>query len=202
VHTTALLAGLLFGLSLIVVIGAQNTYVLRVGLLREHVLPVVAICTVSDAALIAAGVSGAGAAVDGRPELLQLIRWAGAAFLLSYGALAARRALRTATVPQGAAPQAISLASAVGAAVALTWLNPGVYLDTVVLLGSVANTRPGGHAWWFGGGAALGSLLWFTGLGFGARLLAGTLQSPAAWRVLDALVALVMVATALRVLVA
>jgi L-lysine exporter family protein LysE/ArgO len=199
-HTTALLAGLLFGLSLIVVIGAQNTYVLRVGLLREHVLPVVAVCTVSDALLIAAGVSGGGAAVDGRPGLLRLIRWAGAAFLFTYGVLAARRAMRATALPIGAAPQAISLASAVGAAFGLTWLNPGVYLDTVVLLGSVANARPSGQAWWFGCGAALGSLLWFAGLGFGARLLAGALQSPTAWRGLDGFVALVMVVTGLRVL--
>ncbi len=196
----ALAAGLLFGLSLIVVIGAQNTYVLRVGLLRQHVLVVVSICVVSDAALIAAGVSGAGAALDRSPGLLNVIRWGGAAFLFSYGALAAKRAIRPAAMPTHQSPQALSLSAAIGTTLALTWLNPGVYLDTVVLLGSVANTRHGGQPWWFGGGAAFGSLLWFYGLGYGARLLTSRLSRPGAWRVLDGFVAIVMVGTGLRVL--
>jgi L-lysine exporter family protein LysE/ArgO len=195
---TTLLAGLAFGLSLIVLIGAQNTYVLRVGLARQHVLVVVGICVVSDVALIAAGVAGAGLALDSRPWLLRLVRFGGAAFLLGYGALAARRALRPSTVGTGDARTATSKAAAISTAVALTWLNPGVYLDTLVLLGSVANTRA--RPWWFGTGAALGSVLWFFALGYGARLLSSQLTRPRAWQALDAFVAVVMVTTAGRVM--
>ncbi len=198
---TALLAGLAFGLSLIVVIGAQNTYVLRVGLLRRHVSAVVAVCAGSDVVLIAAGVGGAGVALDGRPLLLRLVRVVGAIFLLGLGAMAAGRALRThgeALQPATGAPQSVARAAAV--ALALTWLNPAVYLDTLVLLGSVANTRAG-HQWWFGAGAAIGSVLWFTGLGYGAHLLAPLFRRPVAWRYLDAFVALVMTTTAVRLLV-
>jgi L-lysine exporter family protein LysE/ArgO len=193
---TTLLAGLAFGLSLIVVIGAQNSYVLRVGLARQHVLIVVTICVASDVALIMAGVAGAGVALDSRPWLLRLVRFGGAAFLLGYGALAARRALHPSALPADG-HQATSLAAAVSTAVALTWLNPGVYLDTVVLLGSVAHTRT--EPWSFGAGAALGSVLWFFALGYGARLLSAQLTGPRAWQALDASVAVVMVTTAVRV---
>jgi L-lysine exporter family protein LysE/ArgO len=192
-----LVAGLAFGLSLIVVIGAQNTYVLRVGLLRQHVLVVVLICVLSDATLIAAGVGGAGVALDDRPWLLELVRWAGAAFLLWYGLLAARRALHP-TRLTAEAGRSTSRTAAVSTAIALTWLNPGVYLDTVVLLGSVAHTRT--EPWWFAAGAALGSLLWFFALGYGARLLSSQLARPRAWQLLDAFVAVVMASTAVRVL--
>jgi L-lysine exporter family protein LysE/ArgO len=195
----ALAAGLLFGLSLIVVIGAQNTYVLRQGLRREHVPTVVAICAASDAVLIAAGVGGAGLALDGRPMLLLAVRVAGALFLFGYGALAARRVLRASGLRADAAGAAASLPAVVATCLAFTWLNPAVYLDTVVLLGSVANSHPGVQ-WWFGGGAALGSLGWFLGLGYGARLLGPLFRRAAAGRVLDGSVAVVMVATGLRVL--
>lgn len=196
---TAVLAGLLFGLSLIVVIGAQNTYVLRQGLRREHVLTVVTICALSDAGLIAAGVGGTGLALDGRPLLLRTVRIAGALFLFGYGVLAARRAFRTTALRADPAGVGTSLAAVIGACVAFTWLNPAVYLDTVVLLGSVANSRPG-HQWWFGAGAALGSLGWFVGLGYGARLLSSLFRRAAAWRILDGSVAVVMVLTGTRVL--
>jgi L-lysine exporter family protein LysE/ArgO len=195
---TTLLTGLAFGLSLIVVFGGQNTYVLRIGLSRRHVLTVVSICALSDVALIAAGVSGAGVALDSRPWLLRLVRIAGAVFLLGYGALAARRALRPSTLQSGEGHTTTSLAAAVSTAVALTWLNPGVYLDTVVLLGSVAQTQT--QPWWFGIGAALGSVLWFFSLGYGARLLTSRLTRPGAWRALDGFVAAVMSVTGLRVL--
>ena len=195
---TTLLAGLAFGLSLIVVIGAQNTYVLRVGIARQHVLRVVGICTVSDVVLIAAGVAGAGIALDSRPVLLRVVRWGGAAFLLGYGALAARRAVLPTELPQGQDRAVTSPAAAVSAAVALTWLNPGVYLDTLVLLGSVAHTHT--HPWWFGAGAALASILWFFALGYGARLLTSLLSRPRAGQALDAFVAVVMGTTAVRVL--
>jgi L-lysine exporter family protein LysE/ArgO len=196
---TTLAAGLAFGLSLIVAIGAQNTYVLRQGLLRQHVLTVVLICTVSDAVLITAGVAGASAALDGRQWLLDTVRIGGAAFLFGYAVLAARRVRRPAGLRADRPDQATSAAAAALTCLAFTWLNPAVYLDTVVLLGSVAASRPG-HQWWFGGGAIMASLLWFTGLGFGARLLSPVFRNPRAWQILDVFVALVMVIIGLRVL--
>ena len=188
--------GLAFGLSLIVAIGAQNAFVLRVGLRRTHVLPVVAVCAASDAALIAAGVGGLGALVDRTPGVLVAARLGGAAFLLGYAVVAARRAWRP---PESLAPEDAPAPAGpwpvVATCLALTWLNPHVYLDTVVLLGSVAGTH-GDLRWWFGAGAAAGSVLWFAGLGFGARLLRPLFARPGAWRVLDAAIALVMVAVA------
>ena len=192
----ALLSGLGFGLSLIVAIGAQNAFVLRQGLRGERVGTVVAICAVSDAVLIALGVAGAGALVQGVPELADGARIGGAAFLLGYAALAARRAWRPGVLEAGAARGG----SVLVAALALTWLNPHVYLDTVVLLGSVAATH-GGARWWFGLGACVGSLLWFTGLGYGARLLRRPFARPSAWRALDGAVALVMGAIGLSLVV-
>jgi L-lysine exporter family protein LysE/ArgO len=194
------LAGLGFGLSLIVAIGAQNAFVLRQGLRREHVLPVVLVCALSDAVLILLGIAGAGAVIEAMPVVLTIVRFAGAAFLLVYGLLAARRALRpTALTADGPAVRA-SLAATVGTTLALTWLNPHVYLDTVVLLGSIANTHGDGR-WWFGVGAVLGSVIWFTALGYGARLLQPVFAKPAAWRVLDAIIAVVMVALAVSLVV-
>ncbi len=191
-------AGLLFGLSLIVVIGAQNLFVLRQGAIREHVGTVVAVCSLSDVVLIALGVGGAGAALTAAPALMSIVRIGGAVALLAYGGLAARRSLRAQPALTGArAPSA--RAGVLAAAVAITWLNPAVYLDTVVLLGSLANARPG-EQWWFGLGAALASVLWFASLGYGARLLGPLLCRPNALRLLDALVALIMAFTAARVL--
>jgi L-lysine exporter family protein LysE/ArgO len=192
--------GLAFGLSLIVAIGAQNAFVLRVGLRRTHVLPVVAVCAVSDGLLIAAGVGGLGTLVDRAPAVLDIARVTGAVFLLGYAAVAARRAIRPAgvLVPEdGDAPT--RLWPVLATCLALTWLNPHVYLDTVVLLGSVAGTH-GEQRWWFGGGAVLGSVLWFAGLGFGARLLRPLFARPGAWRVLDGVIALVMVMIAVGLL--
>ena len=199
---TAALTGLAFGLSLIVAIGAQNAFVLRTGLRRVHVLPVVAVCALSDAALIAAGVAGLGTLVDQHPAVLTVARLAGAAFLLGYAVVAARRALRPAgalTTEDTDAAAPTRVWPVVATCLALTWLNPHVYLDTVVLLGSVAGTH-GADRWWFGGGAVLGSLLWFTGLGYGARLLRPLFARPGAWRVLDGVIALVMTAIALSLL--
>jgi L-lysine exporter family protein LysE/ArgO len=195
------LAGLLFGLSLIVAVGAQNAYVLRQGLLRQHLLTVVGICTLSDAVLIAAGVAGAGAVLHGRPWLLQTARVGGAAFLFGYAALAAWRALRPPPIADENTDRPSGLPSVVAACLAFTWLNPAVYLDTLLLLGSVANTHHGDQ-WWFGGGAAMASALWFVGLGFGARLLIPVFRTRVAWRALDGFVALVMATTGLRILLA
>jgi L-lysine exporter family protein LysE/ArgO len=192
----AAVAGLGLGLSLIVAIGAQNAFVLRQGLRREHVLPIVLVCALSDAVLIIAGVAGAGAVFAVAPVVLTIVTWAGALFLLAYGALAARRAIRPTALSAGSATVSTTLSTAVVTCLALTWLNPHVYLDTVVLLGSIANTHGDGR-WWFGAGAALGSVLWFAALGFGARLLQPVFARPAAWRVLDGVIAVVMVAIAL-----
>jgi L-lysine exporter family protein LysE/ArgO len=194
------LAGFGFGLSLIVAIGAQNAFVLRQGLRREHVLVVVAVCAVSDAVLILLGIAGAGAVIAAAPVVLVVVRYAGAVFLLGYGILAARRALRPAALTAGGPAVRTSLAATVGTVLALTWLNPHVYLDTVVLLGSIANTHGDGR-WWFGAGAVLGSIVWFTALGYGARLLQPVFAKPAAWRVLDAIIAVVMVALAVSLVV-
>lgn len=200
VSLAAALTGLAFGLSLIVAIGAQNAFVLRVGLRRRHVLPVVAVCAISDALLIAAGVGGLGTLVDRAPGVLAVARGGGAVFLLGYAAVAARRAWRPAgaLTPDDEATPA-RLWPVVATCLALTWLNPHVYLDTVVLLGSVAGTH-GDQRWWFGAGAVLGSVLWFTGLGYGARLLRPLFARPGAWRVLDAVIAVVMAAIALTLL--
>lgn len=184
-------AGLLTGLSLIVAIGAQNAFVLRQGLLRRHVGAVVAVCAVSDLVLILAGVAGIGTLVERAPLALEVVRWLGVAFLTTYGVrslLAARSssALRT----TGAASAA--LGSTVATAAALTWLNPHVYLDTVLLLGSIASAHGPEGRWWFAAGACAASVLWFAGLGYGARLASGLFARPRAWQVLDVGIGVVM----------
>ena len=196
---TAGAAGLGLGLSLIVAIGAQNAFVLRQGLRGQHVAVVVAVCVVSDVALIAAGVAGAGAVLDRWPPLVTAVRLAGAAFLAGYGLLAARRALRPAALLPTTEAAPASRTATVATVLALTWLNPHVYLDTVVLLGSIAQTH-GGHRWWFAAGAGVGSAAWFAALGYGARLLRPLFARPAAWRVLDAAIAVVMLALATSLL--
>ncbi|MFD0974226.1 LysE/ArgO family amino acid transporter [Plantactinospora endophytica] len=188
-----LVAGFGVGLSLIVAIGAQNAYVLRQGVRAEHVLPIVAICAVSDAVLILAGISGIGAVVERAPAALTVVRWAGTAFLVGYGLLAARRAFGTQSLRAGNGGGASTLRTAVLTVLAMTWLNPHVYLDTVLLLGSIANTHGQSGRWSFGAGAALASLVWFTALGYGARLLGRVFARPVAWRVLDALIAVTMI---------
>jgi L-lysine exporter family protein LysE/ArgO len=190
-------AGFLLGLSLIIAIGAQNAFVLRQGLRREHVFVVVAICALSDLVLITLGIAGAGAVFDQLPWLIDVVRWAGAAFLATYGVLAARRALRPA--PAGLegdkGRSGITLATAIATGLALTWLNPHVYLDTVVLLGSIGSTHGDGR-WAFAVGAGIASILWFAALGFGARLLAPLFARPLAWRILDGIIAVVMLGLA------
>ncbi len=195
----SLLAGLGFGLSLIIAIGAQNAFVLRQGLRREHVLAVVLICALSDAALITVGVAGLGTLVQLAPWLIAVVRVGGAAFLIVYGLLAARRALKPKVLNAQTEGSRTALLPVILTTLALTWLNPHVYLDTLVLLGSVAGTH-GDDRWWFGLGAALGSVLWFSALGFGARLLRPVFAKPVAWRVLDALIAIVMIAIAVSLL--
>jgi L-lysine exporter family protein LysE/ArgO len=194
----AYLAGLLFSFSLIVAIGAQNAYVLRQGARRVHVKTVIAICAVSDVLLIAAGVAGMGAVVRADESLLTLVRILGGVLLLAYAGLAARRALRRLELrPDG--EDGHSRRRVIAATLGFTWLNPAVYLDTLVLLGTVASSHPASR-WWFGAGAATASVTWFIALGGAAQLLAPTLRRPGAARLVEAFVAVVMTVTALRTL--
>ena len=189
VHTsTAFLNGLFMSLVLIVAIGAQNAYVLRQGLRREHVSAVVLFCAVCDAVLVAAGVAGMAQALKGRPMLATLLAGFGAAFLCGYGLRALWRSRQPGalqTVSQGASR---SRAAVVAQAAGFTLLNPHVYLDTVLLVGSAGAQYPGALKLWFVAGSTLASVLWFTALGFGARMLAPVFARPRAWQMLDALI--------------
>ena len=197
------LYGLGTGLALIIAIGAQNAYVLRLGIAGRLriVAVIVTICAVSDAVLIAAGVLGIGVVIEKAPVALVVIRVVGSGFLIVYGLMAARRVLRPQTLEPAAQPGSISLKTAALTTLALTWLNPHVYLDTVVLLGSVANQQGAGERWWWAAGAMAGSLLWFSALGFGARLLRPFFARPNSWRILDAVIAVVMLALGIRMAV-
>ncbi|MFK0007075.1 LysE/ArgO family amino acid transporter [Paenarthrobacter sp. NPDC090520] len=188
--------GLATGLALIVAIGAQNAFVLRQGIRGEHIGPIVAVCALSDAVLIAAGVLGIGALIAAAPAAVVILRFVGAAFLVTYGAMAARRALRSQALLAGdgsSYPGKRGLAAAVTTMLALTWLNPHVYLD-IALLGSIASAQGTQLQWWFGIGAMVGSVLWFSALGFGARFLRGFFAKPLAWRFLDGGIAVTMTA--------
>lgn len=188
---TSFASGFATSAALIVAIGAQNAFVLRQGLARRHVLPVVLVCALSDALLIALGVAGLGALVQRHELLLDLARYGGAAFLIVYGALAARRALADHALSlRGEA--ADSLRGALVTCLAFTYLNPHCWLDTVVLIGSIAGQHPAPQRLAFGSGAVLASGVWFFALGYGARLLAPLFARPRAWRVLDGAIALVM----------
>lgn len=183
------LQGFATSLGLIVAIGAQNAFVLRQGLARAQVWPVVAICAVSDMLLILAGVAGLGVLIERDALLLAVARWGGAAFLACYAALALRRAWRPGTLAASAGAET-SRGRAVAAALAFTWLNPHCWLDTVVLLGSLSTQADDRTA--FAAGAAAASVVWFVGLGYGAKWLAPLFARPGAWRVLDGAIAAVM----------
>ena len=190
----ATLAGFTAGLALIVAIGAQNAFVLRQGLAREHVGLVVAVCAVSDALLIVAGVTGIGAIVRDSPALLRGLVVVGALYLAGFGVRSLLRARRPGVlVPteRDAGPWAATLA----AALAFTFLNPHVYIDTVLLLGTIGNGY-GASRWWFAGGAATASLVWFSSLGFGARRASHLMARPSTWRVLDATIGVLMLTLA------
>ena len=187
--------GFVTAFSLILAIGAQNAFVLRQGLIGAHVLPLVAFCALSDAVLIAAGVMGFGAVVEAAPMLPGLMALGGAAFLFVYGALrfaAAWRGDGALVLERGRG----SLAATLGTAAALTWLNPHVYLDTLALIGAISTRFEGTARLAFALGAMSASAVFFTALGFGARLLAPMMQRPGAWRVLDALIGATMWALA------
>ncbi len=196
-----MLSGLATGLSLIVAIGAQNAFVLRQGLQRSHVALVIGVCAVSDLVLIMMGVAGLGAVIERAPAAIDVARWAGAVFLSAYGALAAWRAIRGQVIEQPGSERTAGWLAVLGTGLAFTWLNPHVYLDTVLLLGSLASAHGPSGRWWFAGGAGLASIAWFTALGVGARFLAPIFRRPGAWRILDAGVAVVMLTLALLLLV-
>ena len=181
---TSAAAGFVASAVLIIAIGAQNAFVLRTGLARRWVLPVVLVCLISDAVLIVAGVAGIGAVTARAPWALEVDRWLGVAFLLGYAVLALRRAARpSALAAEGPAER--TPRRAVLGAVGLTWLNPHVYLDTMVLIGSLAIAYGDPGRWTFGAGALLASAVWFPLIGFGAARLGRFLTKPAAWWVLD-----------------
>ncbi|WP_306233689.1 LysE/ArgO family amino acid transporter [Agrococcus beijingensis] len=209
----ALLAGFGLCLGLIVSIGAQNAIVLRQGLRREHVGLVVLVCVVSDAILQTIGVAGVATLVTAHPWLESVARWAGAAFILAFAALSARRAWRGGGSLEAAPEPVAEAAGAPGPAgvavrartsrittlltiLAVTWLNPHAIVETTVVLGSVAATH-GDARWWFLAGGVIASTLWFVGFGYGARYLAPLLRTERAWRVLDGGIALVMVIIAI-----
>lgn len=191
--------GWLTGASLIMAIGAQNALVLRQGLMRQHVGPVVALCAVSDMLLITLGVFGLGALIAGSALLLELFRWGGAAFLLIYAAKAAQRAWSGQSALE-AQTGGGSLTAVLGSTAAMTYLNPHVYLDTVVLLGTVSLQQPEALRSLFAAGASLASLMWFAALGFGAAAASDVLRRPWVWRGIDAGVALLMGVLGLQLL--
>ena len=195
----AVLSGFALGASLIIAIGAQNAFILRQGLIRSHVFVLCLICAASDALLITAGVAGLGTIVARSPTLITVVSLGGAAFLATYAATAFKRSWRPAAMVAGA-PESMGLKAAVLTCLAFTFLNPHVYLDTVVLLGSLSAAFEGQERLAYGAGAVVSSFVWFFGLGYGARLLAPLFARPAAWRVLDALIGMVMSLLALGLL--
>jgi L-lysine exporter family protein LysE/ArgO len=199
VELSAFAAGAAIGAGLIIAIGAQNAFVLRQGLRREHTAVVVAICIGCDVALIALGAAGFGTLISRFPALTEIAAWGGAAFLLYYGARSFWSA-RTPAVLHASGQDVRGLGAVVGATFAVSLLNPHVYLDTIVLLGGVAAQYEPATRLWFALGAATASATWFSALGFGAQLLAPVFDRPAAWRLLDVLVGIVMWAVALRLI--
>ena len=190
----AFLPGFLAGLSLIVAIGAQNAFVIRQGLTRQHVFIVVAICALCDALLIALGIAGLGAIIQGLPWLLEIVRWFGVLYLSWFGIKSVRSAFKN-EVMDASGAQTTSLAKVVGAVLGFTLLNPHVYLDTVILLGSISNQFA--DKWAFGFGAMTASAVWFSSIGFGAKAASRFMSKPIFWRVLDSLIAVIMFSIAL-----
>jgi L-lysine exporter family protein LysE/ArgO len=186
-------SGFALGASLIIAIGAQNAFVLRQGLRRERVLAVVAVCVACDWGLITLGAFGFGSLVARFPIVTSVAAWGGAAYLAAHGALAVRSAIRAETLAaDDGSSSSLTVAGAVTATLAVSLLNPHVYLDTVVLIGSLAGQYASALRGWFALGAGLASLAWFSAVGFGARLLAPLFRKPIAWRVLDVAIAGVM----------
>ncbi|MFM1909837.1 MAG: hypothetical protein RLZZ545_535 [Actinomycetota bacterium] len=182
--------GFLTGLSLIIAIGAQNAFVIRQGLMRQHVFLIVAICAISDAALIFLGTGGLGTLIQSRPSLLEFIRWFGFSYLTWFGIRSLRSVFKDQALEAGAGAT-IDRSKVIATCLALTFLNPHVYLDTVILLGSVANQFEE-DKWIFSFGAAAASLVWFSSIGFGARAASRFMSRPIFWKILDAVIAAIM----------
>jgi len=195
-----ILTGFALSAGLIIAIGAQNAFVLRQGLRREHVGPVVLFCALADLTLIVAGVAGLGALLERLPGLVTILALGGATFLAWYGLTALRRAARPERLVAEGAGAALSLGGALARVAGITLLNPHVYLDTVLLVGSVGAAQPMGAQAPFVAGAGLASAAWFATLGFGARLLAPLFARPVAWRVLDLVVGTTMTILAVGLL--
>lgn len=187
---SALVSGFLTGLSLIMAIGAQNAFVIRQGLTRKHVFLVVAICAISDALLIYFGVAGLGALISSLPWLLEIVRWFGVAYLTWFGIKSLRSAFKAQSLDAYGA-QSAGAKSVVLSVLGFTFLNPHVYLDTVILLGSIGN-QFGADKWWFALGGMVGSVVWFSSIGFGAKAASRFMAKPVFWKVLDSVIAAVM----------
>jgi L-lysine exporter family protein LysE/ArgO len=183
-------SGLASGLALIIAIGAQNAFVIRQGLQRQHVLTVVLLCAISDALLIAAGTAGLGKAIDSAPEVLEIVRWFGVTYLIFFGLKSIRSAFRhnSLTLEQGTA---VSRKKIILTVLALTFLNPHVYLDTVIFLGSIANQFPA-EKWLFSSGAMTASFFWFFSIGYGSTMAARFMVKVIFWKILDLAVAAIM----------
>jgi len=194
------LKGLGLGAGLIIAIGAQNAHVLRMGLRRQHVALTVLVCIACETLLISAGVAGIGTLIERNPLLLGLARWGGAGFLVWYGFRSWRSALRPATLHASSGAVELSARQALATVLAVTLLNPHVYLDTVVLLGAIGGQQGLDGKWWFALGAMSAAVVWFTLLGFGARLLSPWFARPVAWRILDGVIGVVMFALAATLL--
>ncbi len=186
------LKGLGLGAGLIIAIGSQNAHVLRMGLRRQHIGLTVLVCIVCEVLLIAAGVAGIGSMVENSPALLVAARWGAAAFLAWYGLRAWRSALQHQALNAASPASIVTTRQALATVLAVTLLNPHVYLDTVLLLGAVGTQQGSDGKWWFAFGAMSAAAIWFLLLGFGARLLSPWFAQPAAWRVLDATIGAVM----------
>jgi L-lysine exporter family protein LysE/ArgO len=191
--------GFVLGASLIIAIGAQNAFILRQGLLRKHVFVLCLICALSDALLIAMGVAGLGTLISSSPRLISAVTLGGALFLFSYAVIALRRAVRPSAL-RASGEGGGSLGAAIAACLAFTFLNPHVYLDTVVLVGSLSAKYTGHARFAFAEGAMAASFVWFFTLGYGARLLEPVFAKPAAWRILDCVIAVVMTGIGLSLL--
>ena len=186
----AFTSGIASGLALIIAIGAQNAFVIRQGLQRQHVLIVVLLCAISDALLIAAGTAGLGRVIESAPQALEIVRWFGVTYLAFFGIKSVRSAFRhnSLTLEQGAV---VSRKRTVFTVLGLTFLNPHVYLDTVIFLGSIANQFPA-DKWLFSSGAMVASFLWFFSIGFGSTMAARFMVKVIFWKFLDLSVAAIM----------
>jgi L-lysine exporter family protein LysE/ArgO len=191
----AFIPGFLAGLSLIIAIGAQNAFVIRQGLTKKHVLLVVAICALSDAVLIFLGIGGLGAIIQGLPWLLEVIRWFGVVYLAWFGIKSLRSAFKNQSL-DASGVQSGTASKVVLTVLGFTWLNPHVYLDTVILLGSIGN-QFGDGKWIFATGASVASVLWFSAIGFGAKAASGVMRKPSFWKALDIVIAVVMFSIAI-----